>query len=105
MHQQTNRYIATKFEQPKYRKKVQYAQDHILKAINKKLKSKIKQVCKIFLYSGRAINNTTMHSLNKLCIDASTATQEMQEALITFMDYVATHPEAKIIFRRSNMQL
>ena len=33
------------------------------------------------------------------------ATEESQEALLHFMDYLATHPDAKIIYRKSDMQL
>ena len=71
----------------------------------KKLKSKIQQVCGKFLFSGRAVDNTTQHALNELCIEASNATEETQEALLHFMDYLATHPDAKIIYRKSDMQL
>ena len=41
----------------------------------------------------------------ELCVDASNATEETQEALLHFMDYLATHSDAKIIYRKSDMQL
>ena len=46
-----------------------------------------------------------MHALNELCIAASSASDETKEDLKTFMDYLATNPDAKIIFRASDMQL
>ena len=46
-----------------------------------------------------------MQALNELSIEASQATKETQEALEIFMDYLATNPDAKIIFRASDMQL
>ena len=57
------------------------------------------------MYSGRAVDNTTMQALSELSIEASQATKETQEALDTFMDYLATNPDAKIIFRASDMEL
>ena len=95
----------TKFEKPEYGKKVQYAPEETTKPINEKLKRKIQQVAGKFLYSGRAVDNTTQHAINDLCIAAATATDETQEALDILMDYLATHPDAKVIFRASDMQL
>ena len=46
-----------------------------------------------------------MHALNELNIAASDPTEETQKDLEHFLDYVATHPEAKIIYRASDMQL
>ena len=48
---------------------------------------------------------TTAHALNELCIEASTASKETKEALRIFLDYLATHPEAEIIYQASDMQL
>ena len=45
------------------------------------------------------------HTLNKLCIAATKGTQETQDALESFLNYCATHPEAEIIYRASNMIL
>ena len=84
----------TKYNRPEYGKKVQYAKNDIEKPLDKKLKSKIQSVCGKFLYSGRAIDNTTAHALNELCIEATSATEETKETLCIFLDYLATHPEA-----------
>ena len=46
-----------------------------------------------------------MHALNELNIAASDPTEETQKDLENFLDYVATHPEAQIIYRVSDMQL
>jgi hypothetical protein len=45
------------------------------------------------------------HALNELCIAATKGTQETQEALKYFLNYCATHPEAEIIYRASEMIL
>ena len=65
----------TKFVQPEYGQRVQYSKNENKGPIDKKLQSKIQSACGKFLYSGRAIDNTTAHALNKLCIEASTASE------------------------------
>jgi hypothetical protein len=45
------------------------------------------------------------HALHELCIAATKGTQETQEALEYFLNYCATHPEAEIIYRASEMIL
>jgi hypothetical protein len=45
------------------------------------------------------------HALNELCIAATKGTQETQAAPKYFLNYCATHPEAEIIYRASNMIL
>jgi hypothetical protein len=44
-------------------------------------------------------------TMNELCIAAIKGTQETQEALEYFLNYCATHPEAEIIYRASEMIL
>ena len=94
-----------KFNRPEYGKKVKYAKNDTEKTVDKKLKSKIQSVFGKFLYSGQAIDNTTIHALNELCIKATSATEETKETLCIFLDYLAIHREAQIIYRASDMQL
>lgn len=88
-------YGPIKYNQLKFGKKVQYAENESSKPVNKKLKKKIQQVAGKFLYSGRAIDNTTMQALNELSIKASQANEETQESLEVFMDYLYTNPMQK----------
>eukprot|EP00978_Attheya_sp_CCMP212_P001211 scaffold2532_cov42-Attheya_sp.AAC.3 len=46
-----------------------------------------------------------LHALNKLCIAATKGNDATAKALDHFMNYCATHPDAEIIYRRSNMIL
>ena len=64
-------YGPTKYNQPEFGKKIQYAENENKKPVNEKLKQKIQQVAGKFLYSGRVIDNTTMKALNKLSIEES----------------------------------
>jgi hypothetical protein len=54
-------------------------------------------------YTSRATDNTMQHTLNELCIAAAKGTQETQAALEYFLNCCATHPEAEIIYRASDM--
>jgi hypothetical protein len=45
------------------------------------------------------------HALNELCIAVTKGTQETQAALEYFLNYCATHQEAEIIYRASDMIL
>jgi hypothetical protein len=53
--------------------------------------------------SNRQYNATC--TKNELCIAATKGTQETQAALEYFLNYCATHPEAEIIYRASDMIL
>ena len=68
-------------------------------------KKHIQKVCGKFLYNGRSVDNTQLHTLNELSIKATTATEETQEALTQFLNYCASNPDATIIYRASDMIL
>ena len=68
-------------------------------------KNHIQKVCGKFLYNGRAVDSTLLHALNELSIKATTATETTQEALMQFLDYCASNPDATIIYRASDMIL
>jgi len=58
-----------------------------------------------FLYLGRAIDNTIMHALNEINIEATKAKERTREAVNHFLDYCTTNPEPQIIYRASDMQI
>ena len=94
----------SKFKKPEYGQKIQYARVDKSKPLNEQIK-KIQGATGKFLYSGRVIDNTTMHALNELSIGVSEATEEVQEAMNHFLDYLATHPNTEIIYCAFDMQL
>ena len=73
--------------------------------LTNKQKNHIPKVCGKFLYNGRGVDMTQLHSLNELSIKATTATEETQAALIQFLNYIASNPDATIIYRASDMIL
>ena len=84
---------------------MQYAKLHLTKKLNDKQERHIQKVTGKFLYNARSVYCIIMHALNELNIAASDPTEETQKDLEHFLDYVATHPEAQIIYRASDMQL
>ena len=46
-----------------------------------------------------------LHALNELCIAATKGTEETVKALVHFLNYCATNPDAEIIYRASDMIL
>jgi hypothetical protein len=95
----------TKFHKPKFGQKVQYEREDKSQPLTAKQIKTIQEVCGKFPYTSRAIDNTMQHALNELCIAATKGTQETQEALEYFLNYCATHPDAEIIYRASEMIL
>ena len=48
---------------------------------------------------------TQLNSLNELSIKATEETEETQEALIQFLNYIGSNPDATIIYNASDMIL
>ena len=94
-----------KFHQPEFGQKVQYEIQDTSEKLSAKQIRTIQEVCGKFLYTCRAIDSTMHHTLNELCIAATKGTQQTQDALEYFLNYCATHPEAEIIYRASDMIL
>ena len=65
----------------------------------------LQQVCGTFLYYARAVDCTMLHALNDLATRVKDGTQKTVKALNHFLDYCATHPEATVLYRTSNMML
>ena len=93
------------FKKPEYVKKVMYEFVDQSEKLTPKEIIQIQRIAGKILYSGRAIDNTIMHTLNEINIEATKATERTREAVKHFIDYCTTHPEAQIIYRASDMQL
>ena len=98
-------YGPTKYIPPEYGKKIQYTTEDMSPVLTDKQKNHIQKVCGKFLYNGRGVDMTQLHSLNELSIKATIATEETQAALIQFLNYIASNPDATIIYRASDMIL
>ena len=92
-------YGPTTYVPPEYGKKIQYSTEDTSPELTPLQKKHIQKVCGKFLYDGRSVDNTQLHALNELSIKATEATEETQDALIQFLNYVASNPDATIIYR------
>ncbi|OEU23630.1 hypothetical protein FRACYDRAFT_233801 [Fragilariopsis cylindrus CCMP1102] len=88
---------------PVYGRKQQMAKIDETNPINKRETKLLQQVCGKFLYYARAIDTTMLHALNDLATQTTEGTEKTMEALAHFLNYCATHPDAEIIFRASDM--
>ena len=102
---QKDTYRHTPFTAPEYGKQVQYVSEDTSSPLDKKGIKEVQQVAGKFLYNSLAIDTTVAYTLNELKIAATKATGDTKNALDHLKDYLATNPEAQIIFQASDMQL
>jgi hypothetical protein len=66
---------------------------HLLDAAGKKC---IQQIIGSFLYYARAVDPTILMALSAIASQQSSPTEETNRCVHQFLDYMATHPDAKI---------
>ena len=59
----------------------------------------------IFLYYGRAIDNTVLPALNEISASQATPTKNTNKKITMLLDYLCTYPHAKIRYTASDMIL
>ena len=65
----------------------------------------IQEVTGVFNYYARAIDGTMLPALSAIASEQSKPTENTMKKTKQFLDYAATHPNAILTFRRSNMKL
>ena len=65
----------------------------------------IQQVVGSFLYYARAVDPTILMALSSIAADQAAPTENTMKRVRQFLDYMWTHPDAKIRYRRSDMIL
>jgi hypothetical protein len=68
-------------------------------------KKRIQQIVGSFLYYARAVDPAILMALSAIAIQQSAPTEETLAHVNQFLDYIWTHPDAKICYRASNMIL
>jgi hypothetical protein len=66
---------------------------------------RLQKVVGTFLFYARAVDGTMLHALNALAAAQKNGTQATAQALVHFLNYCATHPDATICYRASDMIL
>ena len=73
--------------------------------IDKKRVRVVQQVIGGCLYYGRAVDETIIMALSAIASEQAAATENTERKVLKLLNYLATHPEAKIIFHASDMIL
>ncbi|GFH50519.1 hypothetical protein CTEN210_06995 [Chaetoceros tenuissimus] len=90
----------------KYGEKVQYAKETVPTDMTKEQLTYCQQVIGVFLFYARAIDSTMLPAIGSIAAHMSTSTwREMKQKITHFLDYAATHPDAEIVYKASNMHL
>jgi hypothetical protein len=66
---------------------------------------RLQQVVGKFLLYANAVDSTMLHVLNSLAAAQKNRTQATAHALVHFLNYCATHPQATVRYQASNMIL
>ena len=96
-------YGPSHMEEPAYGQKIQYAKIEDDNILSPALVNFIQRTTGKFLYYARAIDNTMLHALNNIASSKNTA--ETMKATKYFLNYAACNPNARIIYRESEMIL
>ncbi len=73
--------------------------------LNKTNKKHIQQIVRSFLYYAHAVNPTILMALSAIASQQALPTEDTRNQINQFLDYMATHPDAKIRHCTSNMVL
>ena len=95
----------SKYIPPKFGQKTQIAHVDESDPMTEREKNYLQQICGKFLYYARAVDDTMLHALNELASKQSNGTKETIKAMIHFLNYAATHPDAKKVYKATDMIL
>ncbi len=91
---------------PTYGATAQYTKDvNTAPLLDKEGKKHIQEVIGTFLYYAHCIDSTTLTALGSLATQQANPTTNTKKSVHQFMDYAATHPNAIITYKESNMVL
>ena len=90
--------------EPTYGAKQQYAQEEDqYPTLSKEDKTFIQEVIGVFLYYARAVDCTMLAALGSFASQQATPTENTMKKVKQFLDYAATHQDATITYRASDM--
>jgi len=88
---------------PAFGVKIQYAKENIESDLTPDQVKYIQQVIGVFLYYGRAIDSTALAAIGS---NISTGQwEDIKFRTNHFLDYMVTHLDAKIVYKKSDMHL
>jgi hypothetical protein len=91
---------------PFYRAKAQYTEDvDSSLPLDKQEKKNVQEVISTLLYYAHCVDNTMLPALGSLATQQANPTQNTKKLVHQLLDYAATHPNAIITYRASDMVL
>ena len=94
------------YRKPQYGTRIQEATpEDTTTPVPPEIKTKIQQIIGSLLYYGRAVDNTILVALNAIASQQANATKATLSKVHQLLDYVATHPNATLVYTPSQMFL
>jgi len=90
---------------PVYGQKVQLADSDLSPLLDQAGIKRVQQISGLFLYYSRSCDPTIIVALNEISNNQASPTEHTQAACNMLLDYLATHPDAKIRYHASDMVL
>ena len=90
---------------PTYGQKIQYASSDQSDLLDAKGTQRVQAIAGTFLYYGRAVDPTILCALNEIASKQAAPTKATETACNQLLDYLSTHPDAKIRYHASDMTL
>jgi hypothetical protein len=101
----TPQHTPSKYVTPVYGAKMQYSTQEETPLLSAKQCKTIQKITGSVLYYSRAVYPTVLMPINDIATKQTTATEKRQTATSQILDYLATHPDATILFYASDMIL
>jgi hypothetical protein len=95
----------SRYVTPVYGTKTQYATKDETPPITAQQCLTVQKVTGSILYYARAVDPTVLMPLNDIATEHTKATEKTQAATNHMLDYLATHPDAIILYHASDMVL
>jgi hypothetical protein len=101
----TPQHTPSKYITPVYGAKMQFSTQDNSPPLTAKQCTEIQKITGSVLYYSRAVDPTVHMALNDIATEQTAATEKTKTAAGHLLDYLATHPDAKIRFQASDMIL
>jgi hypothetical protein len=101
----TPQHTPSKYSTPVYGAKMQFATQDNLPPLTATQCTEIQKITGSILYYSREVDPTVLMELNDIATEQTAATEKTKTAAGQLLDYLATHPDAKIRFQESDMIL
>ena len=91
---------------PQYKKGPQMVDNPTITPLTKEQRTTVQKFCGLFQYYARSIDTTMLSTISSIATNMTTATKkDLDFRMNQFLDYAATHPDTRIRFIASEMQL